>query len=259
MAYHYIKYTGKEDHLLSVHDYIPLYKQIKKKIIEDISNGIYKPGDAIPTQKWFEKEYGVSRVTVRQAIVDLVSSGILYTQKGKGTFVGNIPLIQNGQNRLEGFTTNIAKVGYKAKSKILEIDMRPSNTKLENKLNTELGKPVLYIKRLRIASNIPVALENSYINYEKFDGLDFKNELKDDMSLYELIQDRSDIVLTNAEERIQAILSTDEISNHLKIIPSDPILFVKRLTYTHGNIPIEYCENYIRSDMYGVSVKYNKI
>ena len=63
----------------------PKHKQIKEDIVEDILGGVYEPGDMIPKQSDYAKEYNVSRLTVRKAIDDLVAKGILRTEKGKGT------------------------------------------------------------------------------------------------------------------------------------------------------------------------------
>lgn len=76
---------------LDKHSSIPLYAQLREVLVEDIQNGIYKPGDRIPSELDLCKQYDLSRPTVRQAISDLVADGILSIEKGKGTYVTSEP------------------------------------------------------------------------------------------------------------------------------------------------------------------------
>jgi len=65
----------------------PLYKQLKDVLKQKITAGEFKPGEALPGERQLMETYGVSRVTVRQAIAELVNEGLLYRQHGKGTFI----------------------------------------------------------------------------------------------------------------------------------------------------------------------------
>lgn len=72
---------------LNTHSSTPLYMQLKQAITEDINKGVYTPGEKLPIETDLCDIYGVSRITVRKAVLDLVEEGLLIRQQGKGTFV----------------------------------------------------------------------------------------------------------------------------------------------------------------------------
>lgn len=238
--------------------YKPLYKQLKEKILQDISNQIYKPGDKIPSQNELAKLYDVSRVTVKQALNELIYSGILSTHKGKGTFVKDLPFDKHTNNRLDGFSESIEKIGYKAYTKVIDIASLEANKHLATKLEVEIGHPIVHIKRIRTINDVPMSLENSYLNKLMIGNIEFTKEFLENKSLYKLIREKADIKFSHAEEKINAILCDVDVCELLKISKSEPILFIRRKTYISDNVPVEYCENYVRSDVYNIVIRYNK-
>lgn len=245
------------DRRLDTTSYIPLYKQIKNRILEDIKNQVYKPDSMIPSQKEFAEKYGVSRVTVRQAITDLTRSGILYSHKGKGTFVRKFPVHYRGFNRLHGFSEDVRKTGQRPAAKLLQLDVVEADKELSESLRVEIGHPLVYLKRLRMAQNLPLTVENVYLNKERVGAIDFRRELRDDVSLYKLLREQAGITLRHAEEMISAVLADEDEANLLGVTVQDPILFIRRVTYEEDG-PVEYCENYMRSDVHGIMIRYDE-
>jgi len=235
----------------------PLYKQLKEKILQDISNQIYKPGDKIPSQNELAKIYGVSRVTVKQALSELIYSGILYAQKGRGTFVRDLPFDKYANNRLGGFSESIEKIGYKAYTKVIDVNVIEANQYLATKLQVEIGHLIVHLKRIRMINDVPISLENSYLNKAMIGNIEFTKEFLENKSLYRLLREKSNIKFSHAEEKINAILCDVDVCKLLKISKGEPILFIKRMAYVGGNVPLEYCENYVRSDVYSIVIKFN--
>lgn len=245
---------------------IPLYKQIERKILEDIHSGKYRPGYRIPTQEWFVETYGVSRVTVRKAIRELIDRSILISQKGGGTYVNEIAMNHHGSNRynsfisninrLGGFTSNLNRNGQSAKSQILDISLIECNKLLGEALSLSIGSPIVGIRRLRRVNDTPVSVEMSYINKSLVPELDFLNEFLDNMSLYNFLVSRGGLRLSHANENIFAVNALPEISDLLDIPEDKPILYVKRSLYTESRDIIEYCEIHCRTDIYMFSVDY---
>ena len=238
--------------------YKPLYKQLKEKILQDISNQIYKPGDKIPSQNELAKLYDVSRVTVKQALNELIYSGILSTQKGKGTFVRDLPFDKYTNNRLGGFTESIEKIGYKAYTKVIDVTAIEANKYLASKLQVEIGDPIVHLKRIRMINDVPMSLENSFLNKLLINNIEFEKDYLENKSLYRLLREQANIEFSYAEEKIHAVLCDAETAELLKISKDEPILFIKRKTYIKDNVPIEYCENYVRSDVYNIVIRFNK-
>ncbi|NLZ52522.1 MAG: GntR family transcriptional regulator, partial [Thermoanaerobacteraceae bacterium] len=208
--------------------YKPLYKQLKEKILQDISDQIYRPGDKIPSQNELAKLYEVSRVTVKQALNELIYSGILSTQKGKGTFVKDLPFNKYTNNRLEGFTESIEKIGYKAYTKVVDVTAIEANKYLATKLQVEIGHPIILLKRIRMINGVPMSLDISYLNKSMISNIEFTKEFLENKSLYRLLREKANIKFSYAEEKINAVLSDVETSELLKISKGEPILFIKR-------------------------------
>ncbi|MBW8347913.1 GntR family transcriptional regulator [Bacillus sp. IITD106] len=236
---------------------LPLYKQLKNKILDDITTGVYKPDDMIPSQMYYSKKFDVSRVTVRQAINELVFNGILYTQKGKGTFVKKIPINYLQDNRLRGFTESLKQNNESRQTKLLEINRIYANKMLSKKLELQIGSPIIHIKRLRIADGITIMLENSYLDFSIVKDINFERDFGDNISLYRLLREKADIQFSYTEEEISAVKCDKPISSLLYIEENEPILFIKRVTYLEKGIPLEYCENYIRSDIHSIAIRFD--
>lgn len=238
----------------------PLYKQVQKKIIQDIQTGKYKPGDRIPTQEAFVSMFKVSRVTVRQAISELINEGILFSQKGGGTYVAqNHDYRRRDHDRFEGFSSNLNKMGLKVQNHILSKTTVECDKNLGDSMNLPLGSPVLKMKRLRECNGVPVSIELTHINLNLVDSLDFFRDFNEKMSLYSYLSEEGGLELQSANESLVAINADEEQSSLLKVDEGAPILYIKRQLYTKQRQLIEYCEIYRRTDNFEFSVDYGPI
>ncbi|SKB01239.1 GntR family transcriptional regulator [Caloramator quimbayensis] len=151
--------------MLDRYNYIPLYIQLKNELVEKIKNGIWKVGDKIPTEKELMDEYNVGRATVREALSKLVNEGYLYKKQGIGTFVARTqPSL--GFEPLISLTYSLNARGINPKNIPVEnIKMAPDKATLK-RLKWKSQYDCYYIKRIRYAENIPIAVEESYFSTE---------------------------------------------------------------------------------------------
>lgn len=233
----------------------PKHKQIKEDIVEDILGGVYEPGDMIPKQSDYAKEYNVSRLTVRKAIDDLVAKGILRTEKGKGTFVQEIATKAYSYRRVAGFSSNVVSKTAKAHSKVIEIKEIKADKALASYLQIAEGGKVVTIGRLRYLNEVCVAFQKSFLPGERVAGIDFEQENLNEYSLYDVLQRKAGLVLSYVDERFRAIRADEELSSYFKVEEGDPILYVRRVTYDSHDVPIEYCKDYESSDVNGIWVR----
>ena len=227
---------------------VPYYEQIRAYLLAKIESGEFKPHTQIPSERSLAEQFGVSRMTVKHAIKELISNGRLYTQVGKGTFVSDTPITQQLET-LTGFSEDMQQLGKKTISRVLQAELIQATAKLAKELQTTIGTPVIFLKRLRVADDHPVALESSYLNASfcphVLDKYDFATQ-----SLYTVLRNEYAVKLSYAEQEIKARLATADEGKLLEIHKDFPILHITRITFTENSKPIEYAESAYRGDRY---------
>ncbi|MFP4322843.1 MAG: GntR family transcriptional regulator [Anaerolineales bacterium] len=226
----------------------PFYEQIRDYLLGKIEAGEFLPHTQIPSERLLSEQFGVSRMTVKHAITELVSHGWLYTRVGKGTFVNDTPITQQ-LNTLTGFSEDMAKLGKPTASRVLRAQMTKADKRLADKLKLSLGQPVAELKRLRLANQQPVAIETSYLNAQFCPTLleehDFTNK-----SLYSVLREDYDLVLSYAEQNINARMANAHEGELLDADEGFPLLHITRVTFLKDDTPIEYVESVYRGDRY---------
>jgi GntR family transcriptional regulator len=222
------------------HSPVPRYHQLKEILREKIRSGEWKPGDIIPSERELSETYGISRMTTRQAITDLVNEGVFYREQGKGTFVTRHKITQQLM-RLTGFTEDISARGQHPSTKVLSAQMLPATESIAEKLHVDIGQPVFCIQRLRLADGEPLAIELSHIHFKGCEKL-----LEDDLehnSLYKLLESKYGVPLMEAEQELEAGLAGAEEAQLLKIPIGSAVLYTRRVTFTDRYQPIEYAKS----------------
>ncbi len=219
---------------------LPRYYQLKEIMREKIRAGEWKPGDLIPSERELGEQYGISRMTARQAITELVNEGHLYREQGKGTFVSRHKITQQLM-RLTGFTEDISARGQKPGTKVIVASMRPADEIVAERLRIKQGQLIFYLQRLRMADGEPLAIENSHISFMGCERL-----LEEDLehnSLYRLLETGYGLPLVEAEQELEAGLISEQEAPLLNVPIGSPALFTRRTTYTERNQPCEYARS----------------
>src|SRR2546426_12519287 len=128
---------------------LPRYYQLKEIMRERVRAGEWQPGDLIPSERELGETYGISRMTARQAITDLVNEGLFYREQGKGTFVSQNKITQQ-LIRLTGFTEDIRARGQRPGTKVISAEMHPADEATAEKLRIDHGTPIFRLQRLRL-------------------------------------------------------------------------------------------------------------
>jgi len=218
---------------------LPRYYQLKEIMRERVQSEEWKPGDLIPSERELSEKYGISRMTARQAITDLVNEGLFYREQGKGTFVSQRKITQQ-LLRLTGFTEDIRARGQKPGTMVLSAEMVPADQTTAEKLRIGPGTRIFRLQRLRLADDEPLAIELSQISFKGCERL-LEEDLEQN-SLYRLLETKYGIPLMEADQELEAGLAGNEEAQLLKISINRPVLFTRRITYTERNQPIEYAK-----------------
>ncbi|MCF6095259.1 GntR family transcriptional regulator [Microaerobacter geothermalis] len=231
---------------------IPLYEQLKNKIIEQIDEGILKPGQQIPSERELCEKYNVSRITVRQAISLAVNEGILLRSHGRGTFVAG-PKIQQGLTKISNFEQTLAQQGIVGSTDLLNTDVIPNDFYFSRLLNISINEPIVNIELLGYGNELPLVYYTSYFSFNI--GNKFINLAKEKVANHEpfstldLYGNLSELYPTHTEQTIEAIVSDDRLSELLKVEKGSPLLNISSIIYS-GNQPLEYKEAFYRGDKY---------
>ena len=165
-------------HLVDKSSPVPLYFQISEAMFDGIKKVQLDPSTRIPPEDQLARIFGVSKMTMRQALGKLVSDGVLIRRKGSGTFISE-KKIEREATRLIGFYEDIKKKGLKPSSRVIEKKVVKAETKLMEKLRLEKGDPIIKIIRVRLANEIPLAVNYAYIPEKRCMGL-LEEELSQD-------------------------------------------------------------------------------
>lgn len=219
---------------------LPRYYQLKEIMREKIRAGEWKSGDLIPSERELGEQYGISRMTARQAITELVNEGLFYREQGKGTFVSRHKITQQLIN-LTGFTEDMKARGQRPGSRVVSAQMIPADEVLAERLRIKPGQMVFCLQRLRLADDEPLAIEISNLSFMGCERL-----LEEDLeknSLYRLLEDKYGQTLLEAEQELEAGLIGPDEAQLLQVSTGSAALFIRRTTYTERDHPIEYAKS----------------
>src|ERR1700744_3263278 len=141
---------------------LTLYARIEETIATEIAQGEYRPGEQLPTEDELLQRFQVSRITVRRAIQNLVSRGLLEIRRGLGTFVLS-PRIEAELTKLTGFVEDMKSVGRKATARVISQDVIAASARVAERLQLAKGTRVMQIKRVRLADGGPLSFDETYL------------------------------------------------------------------------------------------------
>ncbi len=231
---------------------IPLYRQLRQVIREQIAAGEWKPGDRIPTIRELCQRYGVSRTTVVQAVNALIQEGLLTGRQGKGIFISR-PKVEQGPFRLVSFTEEMIRREFTPGTKMLALFRTPAPTEVARKLGLEPGESVVVLERLRLADGEPRGVMRSYLPERFFPGLADMNRPIE--SLYQLIQDSYGAVPTTAVDSYEPTRVDPATAALLNVRPGALAFSVERVTRDQRGRQIEYTVSVLRGDRHRVVVE----
>jgi len=230
---------------------IPKYAQIREKLRAQIASRQLAPGERLPSESELAQSFGVSRMTVRQALLDLLTEGLVHRQHGVGTFVSQICVAAN-YTKMTSFTEDAIDQGKSPSSIVLNVGMETTPEEVAQALAIDPGESVFHLERLRLADGLPVAIQNSYLPSEicppKIEEQDWSTQ-----SLFELLEN-SGHRLTRAIETISARLADSVQAKHLKIKPGSALLYIERITFNEDGRPAEFVRMLNRPDRYRCTI-----
>ncbi len=226
---------------------VPMYYQIMRQILDKIQRGEFAVDSALPPEQELAKTYKVSRMTVRQAIVELVNEGILKRRKGIGTFVAH-PKIEQALSRLTSFTEDMTLRGMKAGARVISFEEIVPETSIRKTLGLGAGDKAFECVRVRLADGEPMALETTTLPVSLYPQLarqDLENR-----SLYDLLAERCGIRLDYAMQSIEPTCASSYEAALLHVASGAPLLLMHRISYNQETHAVEHVKSLYRGDRY---------
>lgn len=231
---------------------LPLYYQLKQILQEMIDNEELQPGDVIPPERELCEVLGISRMTARKAVMELVSEGILYREQGKGTFVSQ-PKPQHRLNQLRGFTEEMEEKGLSVETKLLSFSFVPATVALKRELKLyPHQEEVIEIQRLRIVDGVPFALETVWLNPSRVQGL--SQEDLNGGSLYTFLKENFQLIPSYATQTIEPTQLNEIESDYLTLPVGSLALLFRRTTYIDQEQVMEVTKCIYRTDKHKYEV-----
>ena len=227
---------------------IPVYYQLKNDLIKKIAKGVWKPGECISSERELCEIYEVSRMTIRQAIGELVQEGILLRKKGKGTFVCEQKV---NQKDMMSFTEMINQSGRKLDTKVIEFEVIDTPDDMQDIFILD---KLYKITRKRIVDDECIAVETVYI------PVDYCGHVNKEMlegSLYKVLEGFG-YVITNSNSSIVAVNVNDKIRDLLECKKDAPILKMTSKTFTNTDKLLFLEEAFYKSDKFTLQVNISR-
>ncbi len=225
---------------------LTLQYQLRSRLLEQIENGTWPPDHQIPSERELCDTYGVSRITVREVVKDLVQEGYLIKKQGKGTFV-SLPKFEERLTSYYSLSQEIEEKGLKSEFQIIDFKKCIPPLFLKQKFGLSDTESVYEIIRLRLIGEKLFAWEKAVVPCSILEGA--TKEQISAKGLYPTISHCSGLVADEAEEDFEAANCPDEIAQLLKLKKNTAVLHLTRYTIAQGRY-IEYCESYIHGERY---------
>lgn len=226
---------------------VPLYYQLKQIIMEKLESGVWKPGDLVPSEQELQDTYGLSRITVRQALTELTYEGHFERHRGQGTFVANKPLIHNPSQRIS-ITELMRQQGITPDWQIRERGFIAPSPSIQERLQVKASERIYSVQFLLSANQEPIGWHLTYLpqpitEAEQVEKLS-DNELGE---FFRSLPNRNGLQINRT---IQAVPAGSTEAKLLNIRTGHPILSIE-VTYSDANgQPLEHLQANYRGDRF---------
>jgi len=226
--------------------YIPFYIQVVDALSAHIEKDKILPGYKLPGEVELCSIFDVSRTVIRQALQVLENKGVIYREKGRGTFVAQPKIRERLFQELTGFYQDMMAKGHKPRSVVLKQEKVKVDPKVAAYLNLEPGADVIQIDRVRYVDQDPVVLVTTFIPYH------LCPELLDvdltERSLYAYLENEHGLFISRGRRFLEAVVAKKQEADLLDVEVGAPLIQLKSVSYLQDDQPIEYFHAFHRGD-----------
>ena len=239
--------------LLKPQEPTPLYKQLSDLLRQQIEEGKIKPDHPIPSERSLCEKFRISRITVRQAISEMINQGMLYRKQGKGTFVAKRKINQ-GLVRFVNFARTVLELGMKPSTKIIRNDILPADIQIAKILDIPVTSQILKLSLLGMGDDEPLVLYESYFPLPLGKKLAkeavIREKKQEPFSTYDLYEKTSNVLPRFVTQTFEAITADDRLASIMKVKKGAPIFMITSIFQTMDHLPLEFRTAMYRGDRY---------
>jgi GntR family transcriptional regulator len=239
---------------------MPRYVLVQKEIVKLIKN--WDKNKPLPNEEILAKEMGVSRTTVREAIQELVNSGVLIKRHGVGNFIKeNYEKVTTGLQEVRGLHNIIKSLDMEVKMKEQRYEIISIDNEVATALEINVGEKALKVFQVYLADQKPVMIAISYINPKLIEGAfeDFANKViaggEKGSELFEIIEEYTPEAVHYTMAKIEAVIAGQDWANLLEINENDPLICLKDTHYNKNDFPLLYSVNYLDARRFTLNLR----
>lgn len=229
----------------------PLHHQVYVVLRQQIGDGHYPAGTALPSEHKLEELFAVSRITVRRALDRLANEGLIVRRHGKGSFAQPMITPPPIDTNLRGMLENLLAMGLKTKVDLIEFQYIPAPADIAARLELDVGAIVQRVVRVRHYEGKPFSFLTTYV--PETIGRTYGPEDMRERPLLSLFE-KAGITVTHADQSITAKLADTRVAPLLDVEIGAALLAIRRVVRQEKGLPIEYLEALYRPDIYEYQV-----
>lgn len=238
---------------------LPIYFQIKQTVRGWIVNRQYNPGEKIPSEAELMAQFKVSRLTVRQAITQLVQEGLLVSRRGEGTFVSTDERLINSFNaELRGFLDNIFARNLNLETREVKVARMAAPKLVKQKLELDNGDcDVIQIKRNRFHNGKNFNFAINYLPLAIGERIVESKLYKKPLS--QILVGDLGVCFEESMQTIEASFADQEVAEALAIASGSPILYIERIVYNKEHKPVDLFQSSYPGDRCKLIVRFKNV
>ena len=224
---------------------VPLHHQVYLHLKAALDSGEIAPGDRLPPERELCGRYGCSLITIRRALTELAREGRIERTRGRGTFALK-PRIERDFADTRSFSEEMQRRGLDPETRLVAARPESAGEVVARALDLQVGSPIVYLERLRVANGEPLLLEQVHLPAERFPGL-LAADLEHN-SLYDVLTERYGTRIARARESLEPVLLRTREAGLLDQQPRTPALVIEGVAFDEHGTPIEYARTFVRGD-----------
>lgn len=240
----------------------PVYRQLADRLREAIDSGEIGPGEQLPSERTLMNESGTARGTVRLAIAQLKTEGLIDIEHGRGAFVRRRPTIRrvahdrfarrHRQAGMAAFVAEVEGAGRIPEVEVLEVGPAMASDDVADRLQLGGERTVLVRRRRYLADGQPMELASSFIPWAMAEGTRMVEADTGPGGIYARLEETGHVLGRLAEE-VSARMPSPEEARALRLVAGVPVIVVVRTAYDTAGAPVEVCDTVMASDRYVLS------